>query len=177
MTATSPLRLAELALPGFAVGFIAGVVAGGLAGLVGQPTGWALVSMLALGIPLGLLGSGYGLLVTYRKVRIGGFAPAALYWLAAFPLARVLHEVLTRLVLIGEPGLPPDVLGFIAYQGIVSAGFAIGFLWMHERIAPRWWLRISSRNPDAAEIFNAYAAHAKQFYEVKQARRRAASKA
>ncbi|WP_216208069.1 hypothetical protein [Amycolatopsis aidingensis] len=166
-------RNAELALPGGTVGLVAGVAAGGLAALVGQPTGWALVTALSLGVPLALLGGGYGLLIAYGRVRLGGFAPAALFWLVGFPLARLAHELLTHLVLTGRPELPPDLLGFLAYQGLVSAGFAIGFLWLHERIAPRWWLRIAPHNPYAERILAAYAAHAKALHDAKQARRRA----
>src|ERR1043166_90645 len=103
--------LAEVGLPGFIVGLIAGVVAGGLALLVGQPTDWAAVTGFSLGVPLGLLGAGYGLLIALGKVRLGGFAPAALYWLIGFPLARLLQEVLTGLLLAGRPHIPPDVLG------------------------------------------------------------------
>lgn len=177
MDTTRLLRLGELALPGLVVGLIAGAVAGGLAGIVGQPIGWALVSMLALGVPLALLGGAYGLLAAFRKVRIGAFAPAALFWLVGFPLARLAHEVLTHLILVGEPQLPPDVLGFLAYQGIISAGFAIGFLWLHERIAPRWWRRVAPHNPEAAEIYAVYAAYAKHVYEQRQARRRSRGRA
>ncbi|MPY86059.1 MAG: hypothetical protein GEV00_23100 [Actinophytocola sp.] len=101
-----------------------------------------------------------------------------LYWLAGFPVARVLHEVITRLVITGEPGFPPDPVGFLAYQGIVSAGFAVGFLWMHERLAPRLWRRYAPHNPVAAHIFDAYVAYARQLYEAKkpakQTRRRPA---
>lgn len=158
MDTTRLLRLGELAFPGFAVGFLAG---------------WALVSVLALGIPLGVFGAGYGLLAAFHKVRIGAFAPMALYWLIAFPLARLVHEAVTHLVLVGELGLPPDPLGFLAYQGLVSAGFAIGFLWLHERIAPRWWRRVSPHNPAAADIYAAYAAYARQVYEDRQARKAA----
>ncbi|ASR37496.1 hypothetical protein BAY61_23630 [Prauserella marina] len=171
MEKTRLLRLVELAFPGFVVGLVAGAVAGGLAGFVGQPAGWALVSMLTLGIPLGLFGAGFGLLVAFRKVRLGGFAPVALFWLAGFPVSRLLHEVGTFWILGGEPRLPPDLLGFLAYQGIVSAGFAIGFLWLHERLAPRWWRRMAPHNPEAARIYAAYAEHAKQIYNMRQARR------
>ncbi|GAB3503714.1 hypothetical protein [Amycolatopsis cihanbeyliensis] len=165
-------RNAELALPGGTVGLVAGAAAGGLAALVGQPAGWALVTALSLGIPLALLGGGYGLLIAYGRVRLGGFAPVALFWLVGFPLARLTHEALTHLVLTGRPALPPDLLGFLAYQGLVSAGFAIGFLWLHERIAPRWWLRIARHNPYAERILAAYAAHASALRNAKQARRR-----
>ncbi|WP_158888738.1 hypothetical protein [Amycolatopsis anabasis] len=162
MTATRVVRAAELALPGFAVGLVAGVTAGALALIVGQPVAWAVTTALTLGLPLGLFGGGYGLLIVHGRVRIGGFAPVALYWLAAFPAARLVHEILTRLVLTGHAGLPDDPLGFVAYQGIISAGFAIGFLWLHERIAPRWWHRVAARNPRAEHVCARYAAHAQQ---------------
>jgi hypothetical protein len=166
-------QLARLTLPGLAVGFIAGVVAGGLAAFVGQPAGWALVSALTLGIPLGLLGAGYTMLIVRGKVRLGGFAPAAMYWLIAFPVARLLHEVLTRLIITGEPGLPPDAFGFLAYQGIVSAGFAIGFLWLHERVAPRYWQRLAQHDPEVREVYMKYARHAQAVVEANERRRAA----
>ena len=166
-------QLARLTLPGLAVGFIAGVVAGGLAAVVGQPTGWARVSALTLGVPLGLLGGGYTMLLINGKVRLGGFAPAAVYWLVGFPLARLLHEVLTRLILTGEPGLPPDPLGFLAYQGIVSAGFAIGVLWLHERVAPRYWQRLAEHDDQARDVYLRYASHAKVIVEANERRRAA----
>ena len=53
----------------------------------------------------------------------------------AFPLARLIHETTVSLVLTGQVRLPADLAGFLAYQGIVSFGWAIGFLWLHERIA------------------------------------------
>lgn len=166
-------QLARLTLPGLAVGFIAGVVAGGLAAFVGQPAGWALVSALTLGIPLGLLGAGYTMLLINKKVRLGGFAPAAAYWLVGFPLARLLHEVLTHLILTGTPTLPPDLLGFLAYQGIVSAGFSIGFLWLHERVAPRYWARLAEHDPRARDVYLQYAKHAQLIVEQAERRRAA----
>jgi hypothetical protein len=171
-------ELAELGLPGFAVGFIAGTVSGFMAMVVGQPLGWAIIGVLTLGLPLGLLGAGYSILLALGLVRIGGFAPAALYWLFAFPLARLLQEVLTRFVLTGSPGLPADVLGFIAYQGLISAGFAFGFLWLHERIAPQLWRKQSDHNVAAAVAYQRYSHYAKLMYDQRQARsrRREASK-
>lgn len=166
-------RLFLLTLPGLAVGFIAGAVAGGLAAVVGQPAGWALVSALSLGVPLALAGGGYTLLLINEKVRLGGFAPAALYWLVAFPLCRLLHEVLTALILTGRPALPPDPLGFLAYQAIVSAGFAIGFLWLHERAAPRWWARLAAHDELAERVYLRYAHHAQALFDAKQRRRKA----
>ncbi len=168
-------RLFLLTLPGLAVGFIAGVIAGGLAAFVGQPAGWALVSALSLGVPMALAGGGYTLLLINERVRLGGFAPAALYWLVAFPLCRLLHEVLTTLIITGSPALPPDPLGFLAFQGIISAGFAIGFLWLHERIAPRWWRRLAGRDEAAERVYLRYAEHAQVLFEAKERRRAATS--
>lgn len=166
-------QLAQLGFPGFAVGLLAGVAAGGMAALVGQPFGWALLSTLALGIPLGVMGWGYSLLIAHGKVRLGGFAPAAGYWLVGFPLARLIQEYVVSTILLGQPYLSDDVLGFLAYQGLVSAGFAIGFLWLHERIAPQWWQRIAPNNPQAAVVFERYAGHARVLWEAREARRQA----
>lgn len=171
---TDRLRwFAELGFPGFIVGLIGGVVAGALVALVNQPTAVVLTVAVAFGLSLAVLGGGYSLLVARGIARPGTFAPAALYWLVAFPLARLIQEVSTQLAVTGEPGLPPNVLGFLAYQGIVSAGFAVGFIWLHERIAPQWLHRIAGHNARAAEIFERYAAHAEHLVAVKEARKQA----
>ncbi len=165
----------EVALPGFAVGVVAGSVAGLMAGIVGQPIAWAVLASVTLGVPLGVFGAAYSLLLAGGHVRVGGFAPAALFWLFAFPLSRLTQEVLTHLVLTGKVTFPADTLGFLAYQGIISAGFAIGFLWLHERIAPQWWRRISGHNPVAAQVYSRYAAHARAM-RTSRVRRREGSK-
>ncbi|MGC7094752.1 hypothetical protein ACPZ19_08815 [Amycolatopsis lurida] len=170
-------RTGELAFPGFAVGTLAGVLAGGLTAIAGQPAGWAMVSAVALALPLGLVGGLYSLLMVRGVVRPGTFAPAALLWLFGFPLARLIQEVAARYAIFGEPGVPADLPGFLAFQAIVSAGFAIGFLWMHERIAPQWLARIAVRNPDAVVAYDRYAAHSRMLYAAKQARREAKANA
>lgn len=164
-------RLGELAVPGAVVGMAAGFVAGGLALVVGQPPGWAMVTALTLGVPLGLLGGLYGVLVGSGKVRIGVFAPAALFWFVGFPPARLAHEVLSGLVLGGVAGWPSDLVGFLAYQAMVSLGWAIGFLWLHERIAPGWLRRVRAGNPRAAELFERYVVHAAALAEARERRR------
>lgn len=164
-------RLFLLTLPGLIVGFIAGVFAGGLTAIVGQPAGAALVAALALGLPLALLGGGYTMLLINNKVRLGGFAPVALYWLIGFPVARLLHEIVLTWYVGGTPGLPPDTVGFLAFQGIISLGFAIGFLWLHERVAPRWWGKLARRGDKQAEgVYLRYAEHAHAFVEAKERR-------
>lgn len=170
--------LAEVAVPGLASGVAAGFVVGVLAALVGQPVGWAAVSAVTLGLPMAVLGFGYGLLIATARVRLGVFAPAAFYWLIGFPLARLLHETVTPALLGGSMTPPEDLWGFLAYQGLVSLGFAVGFVWLNERLAPRWLLRIKGHNPVAYQLFHAYAHEAEQMQEVKQRRRtRAGSRA
>ncbi|TDV53825.1 hypothetical protein [Actinophytocola oryzae] len=166
-------RLFLLTLPGLVVGFIAGVLAGGLTAVVGQTTGAAVVAALSLGVPLALLGGGYTMLLINKRVRLGGFAPAALFWLIGFPLARLLHEVAVSWYVDGRPTLPPDTLGFLAFQGIVSLGFAFGFLWLHERVAPRWWSRLAIHDPRAREVYLRYAGHAQAMFEARERHRAA----
>jgi hypothetical protein len=170
-------RLFLLTLPGLAVGFIAGVLAGGLTAIVGQPAGAAVVAALALGVGLAQLGGGYTMLLINKRVRLGGFAPAALFWLIGFPLARLLHELAVTWYVGGTPTFPPDTLGFLAFQGILSLGFAIGFLWLHERVAPRWWARLAQRGDEVAEeVYLRYASHARAMFEAKERRKAATSR-
>ncbi|MFE2756768.1 hypothetical protein ACFXGA_32710 [Actinosynnema sp. NPDC059335] len=166
----------ELAVPGAVVGATGGLIAGALSALVGHPYGWAAATALAMAVPLGLLGAGYALLASTGRFRLGVFAPAALYWLAGFPLARLVAETSTGLLLGGGPTPPDDVPGFLAYQGIVSFGWAIGFLWLHERIAPHWLDRLRARNPLAQRWHERYAAHARVLRDASvRARRRRAT--
>jgi hypothetical protein len=166
-------NLGELALPGAGIGAAAGVVAGGLALLVGQPAGWAAVTAVALGLPLALFGGAFGLLLAAGIIRPGVFAPAALFWFVAFPVARLLHEVLAGLLIAGRPALPADTLGFLAYQAMVSLGFAIGFSWLHERIAPNWLRRIRRGNPQAERLYAFYLRHAEAQWKARESRRQA----
>ncbi|MEU8382975.1 hypothetical protein [Streptosporangium sp. NPDC048865] len=165
------MRQAELALPGALIGIVAGAVAGGLTLLAGQSAGWAAISALTLALPLGLLGTGYSILLARNLFRPGLFAPAGLYWLAGFPLARLFQETITGLAVFGQVSLPGGVAGFLAYQAMVSLGFAIGFLWLHERLMPHWLMRLRERNPRARELFAAYVEHAEALWLAKERRR------
>jgi hypothetical protein len=173
MAEPSLRHLGQLALPGVAIGAFAGPAALGLALVAGQPVGWALATGLALGLPLALLGGVFGLLMAAGMISPGVFAPTALYWLAGFPLARLAHEVLVGLFLTGRPALPPDVTGFLAYQAIVSFGFAIGFSWLYERVAPGWLRRIRHGNPRAERLFQFYLRHAEAQWKARESRRQA----
>lgn len=149
-------RTTEVAVPGALIGILAGGFAGPLAAMAQQPPMWTVVTTLALMLPLGILGGGHGVLLVTGLARPGMFAPVALYWLAGFPLARLVHEVVTRWVLGGSPGLPEAPLGFLLYQALLGTGFAIGFLWLHERLAPHWFLRIATHNEFARLLLRQY---------------------
>lgn len=159
----------ELLLPGAFLGLLAGGLAGGLAALGGLSAGYVTASALGLGLPLAAAGAGYNALLAAGRVRLAGVTPAAVYWLACFPLARTVHELVLD-VSLGQPlGLPHGTLPFLGYQAMVSAGFAVGFIWLHERVAPLWWIRIRDRNPVARGYVEAYMRQA-----VAEERRKAA---
>jgi hypothetical protein len=149
-------QLAQYCVPAASVGAAAGLVAGGLAAFVGQPAGWAILTGLGLGVPLMLFGSGYAVLVALGKVPVGVFAPAAVYWLIAFPLSLLVHAIVTAWVVTGEPALPADAWQFLAFRALLSMGFAIGFLWMHDQIARFWWPHILDHNQYARRTVSQY---------------------
>jgi hypothetical protein len=169
-------QLAEVSATGAVIGVLGGAVVGGLAAVVGQPAAWALAGAVALGVPLGLLGAAYGVLVALGHAKPGMFAPAALLWMVGFPLARLAHETTTPVLLGGSPTPPDDVVTFLAFQAMVSFGFAIGFVWLYERITPAWLARINDHNPYAQRVYTRYVAHAESVWaarEHKRARRTA----
>jgi hypothetical protein len=171
MSRPRALDLAEVGLPGAAIGAVSGVVVGLLAIVVGQPIGWAAVGALTLGLPLALFGVGYGMLVARGWFRPGVFAPVAFYWMVGFPVSRLLHETVTPVLLGGNSTPPSDVLTFFAFQALVSMGFAIGFIWLYERIAPYWLMRIQDHNADARRVFGIYAEHAQTMWEARERKR------
>lgn len=149
--------LAEFSLPALAIGVIAALAAGGLAAVAGQPAAWAVITGLALGLPISLLGAGYTSLVALKKFPVGVFTPAAGYWLVAFPLAMLVHASVTEWLFTGRPGLPQGPLWqFLAYNALLSMGFAIGFLWAHEYFGRHWWPRIRDHNPYAYHCVEQY---------------------
>lgn len=129
MTATS-----RIVLPGLVIGTVAALFAGGLAVIGGMPASWAAVTAVTLGLPLAGFGAGCSALRAHGVLRGGAFAPVALYWVIAFPIARLVQDVGTRLVLDQRLQLPPQPLAFLVYQALISVGFAIGFVWVHERL-------------------------------------------
>ena len=165
------MQLAEISAPGAAIGVVAGVAVGAMSLFAGFPVGWAIVGTLTLGAPLALFGAGYAVLVALGRFKVGVFAPAAVYWMVGFPVSRLVHETMTPAVLGGSPTPPDDVLAFLAFQALVSLGFAIGFIWLFERVAPAWLVTIKGRNPAAEQLYSHYAHHAAAMWEARERRR------
>lgn len=125
-----------LKIPGLATGLAAGVIVGALAATGGAPPAYVAVSALGLGLPLALFGLGYDILLDAGRVRFGGIAPAALYGVLIFPLARLLQELLL-LGVFGEGitlQLESNVFTFLAFQAVMGFGYGIGFLMIHGQI-------------------------------------------
>jgi len=171
---------AELVLPGAMIGLLAGAIVGGLAAFGGLPAGTTAISAAALGIPLAAAGAGYELLVARGRLRLGGIAPAALYWLFAFPAARLVDQALVAVLTGSTPDYRGGVAAFVVWQAIVGSLFSIGFIWIREHLSPLWWLRIYHHNPVAQRYVAQYtqqAVMAQERKEAKQARQRPSGQA
>jgi len=174
MSRTQMKLLVEFSVPAMAMGAIAALGAGVLAAVSGQPAGWVVITGLALGLPIALLGMGYSSLVALEKFPIGVFTPAGAYWLVGFPLAMLVQASVTEWMVTGTPGLPPGPLWqFLAYNALLSMGFAIGFLWSHEYLGRHWWPRIMDHNPYAAHSVEEYVGLATVMKEREEATARA----
>ncbi len=167
-TPSSTRITAELVLPGIVVGLCTGLIAGGIAMVGGLPASYVVLTFLALGLPLAALGALYDMLLASGRVRLGGVAPAALYWLPAFPLARLIHEAVLDLGSGRAVSLEEGLLSFLAFQAIMSIGYAIGFLWCHEMLATVWWPRVRDHNPVAARYVGQYTQQAAAMQQSKK---------
>ena len=167
-------QIVELTLPGVAIGLLAGAIAGGLAAAGGLAFHVALFTGVALAVPLALAGAGYEILLARGTARLGMLTPVALYWAVAFPVVRVLHAGLVELYAGPGVAVPHGWLDFVVYQVLLSVAFAIGYWWLHENFAPRWWFRLRDRNPVANDFIRhqlQYAAAAEQERRQKSQRK------
>jgi hypothetical protein len=139
-------QVAELTLPGVVIGLLSGAIAGGLSAASGLALHVALFAGIALGVPLALAGAGYEILLARGRVPLGMLTPIALYWAVGFPVVRVLHAGLLDLYAGPDVAVPYGWLDFIVYQVLLSVAFAIGYWWLHENFAPRWWFHLRDRN-------------------------------
>ncbi|RCV48403.1 hypothetical protein [Marinitenerispora sediminis] len=150
---------AEVAVPGAAIGLLSGAFAGGVASLAGLPAAMVAAIAVGLGAPLALFGGLYCVLLAAGRIGVGAVGPVALLWLVGFPLSRLADEFVVAQVLGQESVLREPLLSFLLFQAMLSLGYAIGFLWLHERLAPRWLLRITGHNDVAATLVARYVEH------------------
>ena len=142
-------QVAELSAPGAAIGLLGGVIAGGLLAISGLSLPVTLLATVLLAVPLALAGAAYEILLAKGRLPMGTLTGAAMLWAVAWPLIRVIHGAVVDLIAGNGLATPGGILSFFVYQMIVSVPFAIGFWWLHENFAPRWWFHIRDRNPVA----------------------------
>jgi hypothetical protein len=164
-------QVRELALPGALIGLLGGIVAGGLVAIIGQSPAVVLVAGVSLAVPLAAGGAAYDLLLATGRAPLGMLAPAALLWAVAFPPARLLQAAAINVVAGEQVAVPNGWLDFAVYQVLVAVPFAIGFWWLHENFAPRWWFHIRKRNPVADHFVRVKLEYAVQAEAEKEQRR------
>lgn len=142
-------QMAELALPGVVVGRLGGLIVGGLSAAGDLSLEVSLFAGVTFAVLLSVAGAGYELLVAAGRLPQSVLTPVALYWAVMFPLVRVLHAGMLSLYAGEEVAVPFGWLDFIVFQVLLSLGFAIGYWWLHENFAPRWWFHLRDRNPVA----------------------------
>ena len=142
-------QIAELALPGVVIGLLGGVILGGLSAVADLSLEVALFAGVTFAVLLAIAGAGYELLVASGRLPLSALTPAVMYWAVGFPLVRVLHAGMLSLYAGDEVAVPFGWVDFIVFQFLLSVGFAIGYWWLHENFAPRWWFHLRDRNPVA----------------------------
>ena len=173
-------QVAELSAPGAAIGLLGGVIAGGLLAISGLTLPITVLATVLLAVPLALTGAVYEILLAKGRIPMGTVAGAAMVWAIAWPVIRVVHGAIVDLIAGNGLATPNGILGFFIYQMIVSVPFAIGFWWLHENFAPRWWFRIRDRNPVANHFIRVqlqYAGAAEEEKQRQSARRAARAQA
>lgn len=164
-------QVAELSAPGAAIGLLGGAIAGGLLAISGLSLPLVLVAAVGLAVPLALVGAAYEILLAKGRLPMGTLAGAAMVWAVAWAPIRVVHAALID-VAAGDPvAMPHGFASFVVYQVLVSVPFAIGFWWLHENFAPRWWFHIRERNPVADHFIRVQLQVAAAAHEQKQRRR------
>lgn len=114
------------ALTALVTGVVMAVLASSADGLVESLPG--IIFLTSLLVAAGVF---YGWLVQLERLR-PAFGPGILYWMCAFPAARLIFE------LVGEgtssrAGLSDGVMGFLVYQAMVGAAFGLGFVLLHNQ--------------------------------------------
>jgi hypothetical protein len=139
----------ELAMPGVAIGLLSGVIAGGIVAAAGFTADVVVFAGVSFALLLAAAGAGYELLLARGRFPLGALAPVAIYFMVAFPLVRVLHAGLFELYAGPGTAVTHGWLDFVLIQLLLSVGFGIGYWWLHENFAPRWWFHVREHNPVA----------------------------
>jgi hypothetical protein len=167
-------QVADFTAPGAAIGLLGGVIAAGLLAISGLAAWLVIVAAVGLAIPLAITGAVYEIGLAKGKLPMGTLSGAAMVWAVAWAPIRVVHAAVID-VFAGNPvAMPQGFLSFVVYQVLVSVPFAIGFWWLHENFAPRWWFHIRDRNPVANHFIRvqlAYAGAAEEEKARKEAQR------
>ena len=142
-------QVAEIAMPGVVIGLLGGLIAAILGAAGGLDPDVALVAGVALGVPLALGGAGYEMLLARGRIPLSMLAPVALYWVVAFTVARVVNAAVLKVYAGESVAVPYGWLDFVVYQMLLSVAFGVGYWWLHENFAPRWWFHLRDRNPVA----------------------------
>jgi hypothetical protein len=142
----------DMLLPGAVIGLLGGTIAGGLAAVGGLSPALAVLSVIALGLPLAAVGAFYDALLARDRVPLGVLTPMAMVWLVGFPACRIAHALVLSFFDSSSVIVPNGWVDFIVYNILLSIPFAIGFWWLHENFAPRWWMHLEDRNPVAARF-------------------------
>ncbi len=161
----------ELAVPGIAIGVLTGIITGGALAAGGLAWDIALFAAVVLAVPLALAGAGFELLLARGRFPLSALTPVVLFWAVAFPLVRILHAGLLELYAGESVAVPHGWLDFIVYQVLLSVAFGIGYWWLHENFAPRWWYHLRGRNPVAARYMGVLIEHAVMTEQREQTRK------
>jgi hypothetical protein len=168
-------RMLELAVPGIAIGVLTGLITGGALAAGGLAFDVAVFAAVTLALPMAVAGAGYELLLARGRFPLSALTPVALYWAVAFPLVRILHAAVLDVYAGESVAVPHGWLDFIVYQVLLSVAFGIGYWWLHENFAPRWWYHVRDRNPVAAQYMGVLSQHVaadEQRAEQRKQRRR-----
>ena len=147
-------QMLELAAPGIAIGMLCGIITGGALAGGGLALDVALFAGVTIAVLLALAGAGFELLLARGRFPLSALTPVALFWAVAFPVVRILHAGVLDLYAGEAVVVRNGWLDFIVYQVLLSVAFGIGYWWLHENFAPRWWYHVRDRNPVAAQYMS-----------------------
>jgi hypothetical protein len=99
-------QVAELTVPGVAIGLLGGVILGVVVAGGGASFDVALFAALTLAVPLAAAGAGYEILMAQGRIPLGVLTPVALYWAVAFTVCRVFQTALLDLYAGSEVAVP-----------------------------------------------------------------------